>query len=62
MFKCAAVRSAKSRQLDLTGRGHGAGPTAAMVHLALHEALDGAPVAWLEQVSDKQYGAPGLSK
>jgi quercetin dioxygenase-like cupin family protein len=37
---------------------HGAGPTTAMVHIALQEALDGAHVAWLEKVSDEQYGAP----
>ena len=36
---------------------HGAGPTTAMVHIAMQEALDGAHVAWLEKVSDEQYGA-----
>jgi quercetin dioxygenase-like cupin family protein len=34
---------------------HGAAPDVAMTHLAMHEALDGAHVAWLEQVSDAQY-------
>jgi hypothetical protein len=28
-----------------------------MVHIAMQEALDGAHVAWLEKVSDEQYGA-----
>ena len=35
---------------------HGAAPTVAMTHLAIHEALDGRHVDWLEQVSDAQYG------
>ena len=34
---------------------HGAGPTTAMVHLALQESLDGSAVEWLEHVSDAQY-------
>ncbi len=34
---------------------HGAAPTSAMVHLAIHEHLDGAHVVWLEHVSDEQY-------
>lgn len=34
---------------------HGAGPTTAMTHIALQEALDGRAVDWLEQVSDAQY-------
>lgn len=34
---------------------HGAGPTAAMSHIAIAESLDGKPVAWLEKVSDEQY-------
>lgn len=34
---------------------HGASPTTAMTHVALHEALDGRTVDWLEQVSDGQY-------
>ena len=33
---------------------HGAAPAVGMTHLAMHEALDGAHVAWLEQVSDAQ--------
>jgi quercetin dioxygenase-like cupin family protein len=40
---------------------HGAGPTTAMVHIALQEALDGTHVAWLEKVSDEQYGATAQS-
>jgi len=39
---------------------HGAGPGAAMTHLAIQEALDGKTADWLEQVSDAQYAAkPG---
>jgi len=34
---------------------HGAGPTTTMVHIAIHEALDGKHVEWLEAVSDDQY-------
>jgi quercetin dioxygenase-like cupin family protein len=34
---------------------HGASPDQAMTHLALHEALDGLAVDWLEPVSDAQY-------
>ena len=36
---------------------HGAGPTTTMVHIAIHEALDGKHVEWLEPVSDQQYRA-----
>lgn len=35
---------------------HGAGPTTAMTHIAMHESLDGLSVDWLEKVSDEQYG------
>ena len=35
---------------------HGATPTTAMTHIAIHEALDGKTVDWMEQVSDEQYG------
>jgi quercetin dioxygenase-like cupin family protein len=35
---------------------HGASPTAAMVHIAMQEALDGSHVTWMEHVSDAQYG------
>jgi 4-carboxymuconolactone decarboxylase len=34
---------------------HGAGPTTAMTHTAIQEALDGRNVDWLEKVSDAQY-------
>lgn len=34
---------------------HGATPTNAMVHVAVHEAQNGSAVTWLEQVSDQQY-------
>jgi quercetin dioxygenase-like cupin family protein len=36
---------------------HGAGPTTAMTHIALQEALDGRAVDWMEHVTDEQYGA-----
>lgn len=36
---------------------HGASPTTAMTHIAIHEALDGKVVDWFEHVSDEQYGA-----
>ena len=34
---------------------HGASPTTAMTHIAVHEALDGKAVEWMEQVTDDQY-------
>ena len=34
---------------------HGASATVAMTHVAIHEALDGKTVDWLEQVTDEQY-------
>jgi quercetin dioxygenase-like cupin family protein len=34
---------------------HGAAPTTAMTHIAIHEQLDGEYVDWLEKVSDEQY-------
>ncbi|WP_026370017.1 (R)-mandelonitrile lyase [Kallotenue papyrolyticum] len=34
---------------------HGATPTSAMTHIAVHEALDGTTVTWLEHVTDDQY-------
>ena len=34
---------------------HGAGPIAAMTHIAIQEAEDGKTVDWLEHVTDKQY-------
>jgi quercetin dioxygenase-like cupin family protein len=38
---------------------HGAAPDVAMSHLAIHEALDGGHVDWLEQVTDAVYGGSG---
>jgi quercetin dioxygenase-like cupin family protein len=34
---------------------HGAAPTTAMTHIAIHEQLNGKMVDWLEKVSDDQY-------
>jgi quercetin dioxygenase-like cupin family protein len=34
---------------------HGASPTAAMTHIAIHEQLNGKVVEWMEKVSDEQY-------
>ena len=34
---------------------HGAAPDTAMTHIAVHEALDGETVQWLEPVSDADY-------
>jgi quercetin dioxygenase-like cupin family protein len=34
---------------------HGAGPTTAMTHTAIQEALDGKLVEWMEHVTDDQY-------
>ena len=36
---------------------HGATPTTGLMHIAIHERLDGKSVDWLEKVSDEQYGA-----
>jgi quercetin dioxygenase-like cupin family protein len=36
---------------------HGASPTTAMTHIAIHEALDGKTVDWLEKVTDEHYQA-----
>jgi len=36
---------------------HGAGPDTAMTHVAIHEALDGKHVDWMEPVTDAQYAA-----
>ncbi|HXE04516.1 MAG TPA: cupin domain-containing protein [Bryobacteraceae bacterium] len=35
---------------------HGAAPTTAMTHIAIHEHLDGKVVDWMEHVTDEQYG------
>ena len=34
---------------------HGAAPSTAMTHIAVHEQLDGKTVEWLEHVTDEQY-------
>ena len=34
---------------------HGASPGNGMVHIAIHEALGGSHVTWMEHVSDEQY-------
>ncbi len=34
---------------------HGAGPTTAMSHIAIHEVLDGSFATWMEPVSDTDY-------
>lgn len=36
---------------------HGAAPTTGMVHIAIHESLDGKHIDWLEPVSDADYAA-----
>jgi quercetin dioxygenase-like cupin family protein len=36
---------------------HGAAPNQAMVHIAMHESLDGVHVQWLEKVPDEVYAA-----
>jgi quercetin dioxygenase-like cupin family protein len=36
---------------------HGAAPDTMMVHVAIHEALDGTHVTWLEPVTEEQYAA-----
>jgi quercetin dioxygenase-like cupin family protein len=34
---------------------HGASPTTAMTHIAVHETLDGKNVNWMEKVTDEDY-------
>ena len=36
---------------------HGAAPHVAMTHMAIQESENGSPVAWLEKVSDADYGS-----
>lgn len=36
---------------------HGAAPDVAMSHVAIHEAIDGVTVTWMEKVSDEDYAA-----
>jgi quercetin dioxygenase-like cupin family protein len=37
---------------------HGASPKNAMVHVAMHESLDGSHVTWMEKVTDEEYAGP----
>lgn len=37
---------------------HGATPHQGMTHIAVQESVNGAPVTWLEKVSDEEYLAP----
>ena len=37
---------------------HGATPHQAMTHIAIQESVNGAPVTWMEKVTDEQYLAP----
>jgi quercetin dioxygenase-like cupin family protein len=41
---------------------HGASPACAMVHIAMHEELDGTHVKWMEHVTDAQYAAVVVSQ
>jgi quercetin dioxygenase-like cupin family protein len=34
---------------------HGASPNNGMVHIAMHESLDGNHVTWMEYVTDEEY-------
>lgn len=36
---------------------HGASPTTRMVHIAIHEGVDGKYATWMERVSEEQYKA-----
>ena len=36
---------------------HGASSTNGMVHVAMHESLDGTHVTWMEHVTDEEYSA-----
>jgi quercetin dioxygenase-like cupin family protein len=38
---------------------HGAGPTTAMTHIAIHERLEGRAADWMEKVGDEQYPKNG---
>lgn len=41
---------------------HGATQSTSMTHIAIHEALDGEVVEWMEQVSDAQFSASTLAE
>ena len=34
---------------------HGAAPSTAMTHIAVHESLDGKHITWMEHVTDEEY-------
>jgi quercetin dioxygenase-like cupin family protein len=34
---------------------HGGSPTSGMVHIAMHESLDGSHITWMEHVTDDEY-------
>jgi quercetin dioxygenase-like cupin family protein len=36
---------------------HGASPNNGMVHIAMHESLEGTHVTWMEQVTNEEYAA-----
>ena len=40
---------------------HGAAPTTAMTHIAVHESLDGKHITWMEHVTDEEYGGKASS-
>ncbi|UFZ05668.1 cupin domain-containing protein [Bradyrhizobium ontarionense] len=37
---------------------HGAAPSTGMVHVAMHESLNGEHVTWMEHVTDEEYATP----
>ena len=41
---------------------HGASPDSSMTHIAVHESVNGSPVAWMEKVNDAQYRALGAAQ
>jgi quercetin dioxygenase-like cupin family protein len=41
---------------------HGATPTQGMVHIAIHESLDGTHVTWLEKVTDAEFNATPVAR
>ena len=41
---------------------HGASPTTAMTHIAVHESLDGKAVDWMEKVTDEQYNGSSRAR
>jgi len=41
---------------------HGATPTQGMVHIAIHESLDGTHVTWLEKVTDAEFSTAPVAR